>query len=70
MPAPPPYTGVKLPDYNLGTQLLAYVWTVTAISAVVLAIRLFAVCHVLKRVRAADYAMVASFVRPICSAGI
>ena len=57
---------VKEPDYNLGMGLLTYIWTFTAISAVVLALRLFAVYHVLNRVRAADYTMVAAFVRPTC----
>jgi tryptophan-rich sensory protein len=66
MSGPPPYTGVKKPDYNLALGVVPFIWTFTAISAAVLALRLFAVYHVLRRVRAADYTMVAAFVRPTC----
>jgi len=62
MSTTPSFAGVKEPDYNLGTSLVAYIWTFTGISAAVLALRLFAVYHVLNRVRAADYTMVAAFI--------
>jgi hypothetical protein len=57
------FPGGKAPDHDLGRGLIEFMWTLTGISAVVLGLRLFAVYHVLKRVRAADYLMVASFVR-------
>jgi hypothetical protein len=64
MSGPSSYSGVKPPDHNLALGVVPFIWTFTAISAVVLALRLFAVYHVLRRVRAADYTMVAAFVRP------
>jgi hypothetical protein len=63
MPAAP-YSGAMQPDYDLGTNLTIFIWTCTAVSAVFLALRLFAVYYVLNRVRAADYVMTAAFVRP------
>jgi len=56
------FPGGEEPDYNMGIGLLAYIWTLTGISAVALGLRLFTVYHVLNRVRAADYVMVASFI--------
>jgi hypothetical protein len=58
-----PSAGPKEPDYNLGPGQIAFIWTFTGIAAVILGLRLFAVTYVLNRVRAADYVMVASFVR-------
>jgi len=70
MSGPPPYTGEKEPDYNLGTDLTVFVWTFTAISAVVLALRFFAAYHVRNRVRASDYAMFASFISMVATGAL
>jgi hypothetical protein len=58
-----PPTGAKAPDHNLAVAVVPFIWTLAAVAAAVLSVRLFAVYYVLRRVRAADYTMVAAFVR-------
>jgi hypothetical protein len=63
MSTQPATAGPLPPDKNMGNSLIAFMWALNGISALILALRLFAVYKVLNRVRAADYLMVASYVR-------
>jgi len=59
---PPPINGPLQPDKSMSGSLIAFVWTLSGISGIIIALRLFAVYKVLNRVRAADYLMVAAYI--------
>jgi hypothetical protein len=50
-------------DINIGGRLITLEWTLAALSAIVLGLRLTTASVILKRVRMADYMMILSFVR-------
>ena len=68
MPAPP-FSGPMQPNVDLGKSLVIFIWTLTGVAGVFLALRLFAVYYVLNRVRLTDYVMTVAFVGPPLKCG-